>query len=165
MAGCGTRYSDEGGAMTYAEKLKDHRWIAFRNDYIERRRGRELELEIRCDDCGQEDPPIVHVHHRLYDDREPWDYDDSELFLLCKDCHEQVHAFEKRIRRFVIAIHPSVLDEFAGFLDALEECQNPHLMKLCLARAKNTIRHISQGGDEFDKMLKGAGIEFPPHGR
>ena len=36
--------------------------------------------------------PILQVHHKRYiENKAKWDYDNSDLVTLCKDCHNLVH--------------------------------------------------------------------------
>lgn len=70
--------------MTYAQKLQDPRW--------QRKRLQRLEKAgWACEDCGAEDDTL-HVHHNGYfKGREPWEYEDQQLTVLCRVCHEAHH--------------------------------------------------------------------------
>ena len=49
-----------------------------------------------CQICGCNDKQL-HVHHIYYDDdKKPWEYKDSALITLCKDCHEYEHLLSSR---------------------------------------------------------------------
>lgn len=77
--------------ITYAEKLSDPKWITKRARIRERDGG-------KCVQCGTGGE--VHVHHSHYRaGREPWDYRDSDLFTLCKGCHEKNHGIELEASR------------------------------------------------------------------
>jgi hypothetical protein len=68
--------------MTYAEKLRDPRWRCRRAERIEQA-GEPLE-----------------VHHVIYiRRRDPWDYPDELLLVLCGTCHtdRQVHDEEAQV--------------------------------------------------------------------
>ena len=70
--------------MTYAEKLKDPRWLCRRQEIIDLH-------ECRCRECGQsreDDGVTLQVHHVFYlRGREPWDYPDELLISVCESCH------------------------------------------------------------------------------
>ena len=73
---------------TYSEKLKDPRWQKKRLDILHRE-------DFVCEFCG-EPGKTVHVHHLFYlSNREPWDYPDWVLRVLCEECHEKNCAEEK----------------------------------------------------------------------
>jgi hypothetical protein len=66
---------------TYAEKLKDPRWLMRRRSIL----ARDL---CTCQSCGDKDG-VMQVHHKYYiTGREPWEYPDEALVLLCAGCHE-----------------------------------------------------------------------------
>jgi hypothetical protein len=72
----------------YMEKLNDPRWLMKRCDIIARDKG-------TCQSCGDTEG-IMQVHHEYYQDgRDPWDYPDNALILLCKGCH----SVEERNRK------------------------------------------------------------------
>lgn len=113
--------------MTYAEKLKDPRW--------QRKRLQVLERDgFSCCLCGDKTTEL-HVHHRSYSKgKNPWDYDDSWLVTLCKECHENVErinlamllsstqsptqfaALESVIRCFSLGLGPQVYDVLCAIL-------------------------------------------------
>lgn len=69
---------------TYSEKLRDPRW--------QRRRLEKLNAsDWKCDKCST--PHVtLHVHHvRYIGGREPWEYADDELQVLCSQCHSGEH--------------------------------------------------------------------------
>lgn len=75
--------------MTYADKLRDPRWLCRRAEVIKKADG-------RCRQCGAgpvdldagyEETPL-EVHHVTYlRGREPWDHPDDILICLCRPCH------------------------------------------------------------------------------
>lgn len=69
---------------TYAEQLRDPRW--------QRRRAERLAAcDYTCKKCGDTKTEL-NVHHRKYvRGRKPWEYDDHELDVLCRPCHEAEH--------------------------------------------------------------------------
>lgn len=75
--------------MTYAEKLKDPRWVAKRNEILERD-------NYCCQCCGEEGKPL-QVHHLRYRG-EPWEVPNEWLETLCEECHEKRTDFDDRSR-------------------------------------------------------------------
>lgn len=102
---------------TYAQLLKDERWLEKRKEIIERDKG-------ICQDCGKKGinsidenwvkfsfekgsvkklkkhrkGNILNVHHKVYyydpilgNKFFPWDYDNSDLVTLCSECHKNLH--------------------------------------------------------------------------
>lgn len=71
-------------ASTYAAKLKDPRWQKKRLEVLQR-------ADWACEVCGDKESTL-HVHHKRYfKGREPWEYDDDQLAVLCESCHEATH--------------------------------------------------------------------------
>lgn len=76
--------------MTYSEKLKDPRW-----------QRRRLELfanaNWRCEYCSRRDKTI-HAHHIHYiKGRNPWEYPNELMAVLCSDCHAEKHEYEEKL--------------------------------------------------------------------
>lgn len=127
--------------MTYSEKLKDPRWFAFREAFIERRRGEQWPGQ--CDDCGEDTRGPLHVHHRRYiSRREPWEYEDEDLRLLCATCHEFIHNTEQDFRAFVLTLAPHECFEVNSFLSEVDNAQKRGLAKIAFAHAKNAVRNL-----------------------
>lgn len=128
--------------MIYAEKLRDPRWIAFRDEFI-RSRATDGRRDAQCDDCGEDTRGPIHVHHRRYvRGLEPWEYGYDDLRLICEDCHELIHETENLARAFIIARPPHLMHEIRQVFQELAECGSDGLTKLALAHAKNAIRHV-----------------------
>lgn len=71
----------------YNELLKDGRWQMKRIKILERD-------HFMCARCGRsaEEGTQLHVHHKFYDGRAPWGYEDKDLITLCEDCHNRIHG-------------------------------------------------------------------------
>lgn len=68
----------------YSEKLKDPLWQKKRLETLER-------ANWKCELC-REGRQTLHVHHLDYKpNREPWEYGNKELMVLCEECHESIH--------------------------------------------------------------------------
>ncbi len=66
--------------LAYRAKMKDPRWIRFRDKTISDR-------ECRCEECGGE---ATSVHHIAYlRGHEPWEYPPDLVLALCWPCHQQ----------------------------------------------------------------------------
>lgn len=78
--------------MTYNEKLKDPRWIAFSENTKE-------DANYTCQNCGRSRPQVtLQVHHHIYlKGYEPWEYPAELLMCLCRDCHKARHAPEANL--------------------------------------------------------------------
>lgn len=72
----------------YQERLKTPQWRAFSKEMIKKRGA-------KCEECGS--PLGLQVHHipqyyKHYDVREPWEYDEDEVEVLCDRCHRERHG-------------------------------------------------------------------------
>ncbi len=69
--------------MTYEEQLKDERWIAKRQEIIDRDWG-------YCTKCMS--TKNLQVHHLYYaPNKMAWEYPGNALITLCRDCHQLEH--------------------------------------------------------------------------
>lgn len=129
------------GLMKYADLLKMPEWRDRRSDYV----GRLSEKPSwpgceYCENC-YEILGSHHLHHRRYiSGRLPWEYEDTDLMLLCEVCHKHVHDVAKFAQEFILASMPHVANEFEMFLTALMDSECP---KNALARAKNAVLECS----------------------
>lgn len=71
----------------YSQKLLDPRW--------QRKRLEKLQQEdFTCQLCG-DTTSTLHVHHKAYfKGRDPWEYENDQLAVLCGECHESQHTNE-----------------------------------------------------------------------
>lgn len=77
-------YGADMPKMSFAEQIKHPNW--------QRRRLERLDSsDWQCQDClGTDDQ--LHVHHKRYlKGRLYWEYEDSDLVVLCNACHEKAH--------------------------------------------------------------------------
>lgn len=78
-------YGADMPKMSYSEQLKHPNWQRKRLEVLEA-------ADWSCERCFAENVTL-HVHHRAYvKGRMAWEYENSELEALCKDCHEGEHA-------------------------------------------------------------------------
>jgi hypothetical protein len=114
------------------EDLKDPRWL-------------ELEKKIRkrdndrCQACGRKKRKgmEMNVHHlHYYPNHKPWEYEESDLITLCRDCHIDAHD---RINFDSLKIGDCFYHKFyhgVGFVDGKEE--NEILASVCWAKVGNS---------------------------
>lgn len=89
---------------TYAEKLQDPRWLAKRATILSQR-------DDRCELCSK--TGRLEVHHGYYRPAaDPWDYESSTLWCLCRSCHDSTQKKLTHIHRQVGKVHPKDLDDF-----------------------------------------------------
>jgi len=103
--------------MDYIEKLKDPRWQKKRLEILNK-------YNWKCMHCGSTNKEL-HLHHRKYDkEKEPWEYKINDIFVLCKDCHFELHkAVEWFACAFVIANKKQLL-QISDFITKLLEIDN-----------------------------------------
>jgi hypothetical protein len=108
--------------MTYAEQLKHPNW--------QRKRLQMLEAAKWICTCCEATDKTLHVHHKKYvKGRMAWEYDASELEVLCEDCHEAEHFAEADLEYLLKAEwldkdlqgREVVLGFLAGFLSPFGE--------------------------------------------
>jgi hypothetical protein len=102
---------------SYFEKLKDPRWQKRRLEVLDQNGW-------ACEDCG-ETSKTLHVHHGYYESgKEPWEYDDLSLHVVCEDCHGRTTELMKRIRRQIGCLPVSSLGKLLGYIHgiALIDC-------------------------------------------
>lgn len=122
---------------SYAEKLKTLEWLEFRDSFI-RRHTRENELPC-CHACSNS--RNLQVHHRRYKrGKEPWEYDDEDLVLICGDCHETVHSVAREFYDWLISIPPYEIREASDLLEELVRCKIP---ASAMAHCKNAVRSLN----------------------
>lgn len=92
----------------YWQLLKDPRWQKVRLKKLEA-------AEWTCQGCyGTESTLAVH-HKRYVKGRNPWEYEDHELVVLCEDCHTAEHEAKELRSELVAHLHqdgPASASEF-----------------------------------------------------
>jgi hypothetical protein len=96
--------------MTYKEKLQHPQWLKKRAALFEERGE-------RCQSCGETEG--LTVHHGYYRFKtDPWEYEDSSLWVLCWPCHERLQLTLTQIHQIVGHIHP---DEYEAVKDRVSD--------------------------------------------
>jgi len=116
----------------YREKLEDKRWKEFSRSIKERRGG-------GCQSCRRTDLGL-QVHHIFYETgRDPWDYGDEDVVVLCGPCHKELHEQLKKFRRFVFGkMSPRVFQILNGSLAVAFEKYEPLVFAHALAEFVST---------------------------
>lgn len=84
--------------QSYSEKLKDPRWQKKRLEVMKAN-------DFCCEICGDGESTL-HVHHKEYfKNREPWDYDNKQLSVICEECHDNLHS-QPDLLRMVCSFAP-----------------------------------------------------------
>lgn len=97
--------------LTYAEQLRHPKW--------QRRRLEMLQAaNFTCAECSGTESTL-HVHHKRYfKGRMAWEYTDTELQVLCEECHQAAHDLQEGIGRALNLIPAAeALSLLCGFLD------------------------------------------------
>lgn len=123
---------------TYAEKLRDPRWLEFRSEAIRI-------LGNKCSECTEDfagSKTSIHVHHRRYQHGlDPWDYEMADIAVLCDRCHSAIHDCEHKWRDLIRSLDPWVADEFSTVIAELDQL-DPHMLATFAARCRNVARQI-----------------------
>lgn len=125
---------------TYDQKLQDPRWHQFADAYRDRIRQKHYGGDSpECHSCGKGGPLQVH-HRRYYQGREPWEYDDEDLILICGECHKRIHAVANEFYSWLISLEPSTAYEARYLLEELLKCDHP---QIALAKCKGVVRNFN----------------------
>ena len=140
--------------MTYSEQLRDPRW--------QRRRLEALNAaDWRCDGCHSE-RRTLHVHHRAYRAVAPWEYEPSELQVLCDTCHQKAHEFLLGNRRFQPSqpyTRPDIQQQLGGETTGFLPMSKGYVVCGCFRREFNPdapdillpgdLKHIIEPAERF----------------
>lgn len=71
---------------SYAEQLKDEKWIKRRNEILKQKGA-------ICSRCGSKEH--LQVHHTIYvPNKFAWEYKAKHLVVLCDRCHKRIHGID-----------------------------------------------------------------------
>lgn len=69
-----------------------------------------------CQLCGS-DEDTLHVHHKRYvKGRKVWEYDKSELSVLCEGCHAEAHLAKEALNEIMARLHPEGLADVVALV-------------------------------------------------
>lgn len=81
---------------SYYEKLKDPRW--------QKKRLEVMQLKEFCCEICYDNESTLNVHHKEYfKGKEPWEYENNQLAVLCESCHK-VHHDSKDLLKYISSI-------------------------------------------------------------
>ena len=103
---------------SYAEKLKDPRWVKLRKQVIKRDNH-------SCQLCSEEG--LLQVHHAwgYRVGLEPWEYNIDELITLCPDCHTKISNGVKRAIELVWEMAQNV-NQIESLVVLMEELKSTY---------------------------------------
>lgn len=111
--------------MTYAEQLKDPRWLEVKVQIL-RRDG------FTCV-CCKETNKRMNVHHGVYfKDRMAWEYESQYLHTVCDDCHFIAHQFIDSINEKIGYMNPLTLWDIEIAVAALATTKSRDLVNLAI---------------------------------
>jgi hypothetical protein len=120
---------------TYAEKLRDPRWIEKR-DHIRKR------ANYACEECAKSG--YVEVHHCCYvRGWQPWEYPDYLLKCLCRNCHEQRAVIEMRMSGFVASLTMNQMEMLRDYLAN---------QAFCWYDKDDVLRFLAYVGGDLEEM-------------
>jgi hypothetical protein len=94
---------------SYSEKLRDPRWQKRRLEFLEKSRW-------TCRKCHVSTKEL-HVHHRVYrKGYQPWEYEDTDMSVLCTDCHTRVEDAREQCY-VLLSNYAEVFDEVGAYLE------------------------------------------------
>lgn len=125
--------------MTYQEQLMKQEWAEFRHRVL-REAVIDEDTGPQCNQCGAtERQTSLHIHHKKYrNGRKAWEYETSEVKVLCADCHEHLHGIAKQIEHWLIGLSFEDAEELLSLVEAIKECGHPAAISHC----KNYARSI-----------------------
>lgn len=92
------KVNNQNTRSRYAEKLLDNRWQ-------QRKTSIQIRDQFTCQKCGNK-TDTMSVHHRHYiQGRDPWDYPDELLILLCEKCHKEEESCKDISTQMVETLH------------------------------------------------------------
>lgn len=134
------------GSQSYQDQINSDQWRDFASGI---KRSRDF-----CECCRRSDV-VLQVHHLFYAfEKKLWEYDPSDVIVLCSGCHKEIHeqlkSFRKHVFRYLngqsfkilngaLAVAVTQYDPLV-FVHALAEfVSNPRLVENH-ARAWNQLR-------------------------
>jgi hypothetical protein len=130
--------------MSYGDLLRDPRWQKKRLEMLEA-------AEWKCT-CCERTTETFHVHHVHYrKGAMPWEYDSSELRVLCETCHTNIHLAQQALREIVDGCGLSTLARLAGYAQAIWaiDPKNLHSDGTAVAYSQNQTNGIRDALSEF----------------
>lgn len=132
--------------LSYYQKLKDPRW--------QKRRLEVLDSSgFACQLCSNESSTL-HVHHNAYiSGRDPWDYDEDQLTVLCEECHKNIHEEDDEI---------SLISSFIKPNDWPSREAIAYLIAGFYGLQKDKVISLLGNFDGMNEIIYNAGIKLEP---
>ena len=119
--------------QSYSEKLQDPRWQKKKTEIL-------IRDNFTCTRCNGTDVTL-HVHHLEYiRGRDPWDYDNSKLALLCSICHKITHEKIKPLEKERYEEMKLIYEHTTSFLTATQT----HIDMLMHSLSKGVPEEVEQ---------------------
>ena len=124
---------------TYWEKLQDPRW--------QKKRLEAMQLkEFACEICGNKELNL-HVHHKEYFKYlEPWQYHNSQLAILCEDCHTEFHHSVDALKMMCSYIPMEKRRMLAIFIGGLLNYTYESVLNTCQMEDQKTLKSLYKKG-------------------
>ncbi len=140
------RFSESNA--TYAEKLRDPRWKQ-KSKKVKNR------AENKCQDCSSSNR--LEAHHSYYKKHgrqyyESWEYPLDSFRCLCRNCHENRHKEEIRIRSYLAALSTEDLAKTRSALDNSSYW-------IGLQSTFDVLENIKNSKQKFIKYIEGIKFE------
>ena len=129
---------------SYYEKLKDVRWQKKRLEVLNER-------QWTCQHCGIGGGELhgkqLQVHHGYYEKNlDPWEYDNTTLWVLCNECHENIEVLLLEIRRKLGAVRPEKILDVYEALQKIDEPRHEHTERWALRLVMDTLSYVHENG-------------------
>lgn len=103
--------------MSYGDLLRDPRWQKKRLEMLDA-------AGWKCKTCGSGEKTL-NVHHRKYrSGAKPWEYENTELDVLCEDCHAALHRLRPRLDAVLENLTSPQLMHVLGYAQTILSGQN-----------------------------------------
>lgn len=91
---------------------------------------------FKCSMCGNDEDKL-QVHHRKYiSGRKVWEYDISELDVLCDSCHGYAHATKDLMDSVILGLNPDRLYDAAMLIVSLSDIDDKAVSDLAIVVRK-----------------------------
>jgi len=133
---------------SYRDLLGKDEWMEFSKSIRETRN--------ECEACRipKSKGVQLHVHHLFYDfDRKPWEYDATEVVVLCSNCHQGMHDQLKQFRKHVFRhLKPRTFQVLNGALAVALTKYDPLTFVHALAEIVSNERLIQNHAAAWSKQ-------------
>lgn len=136
--------------MTYLEQLQHPKW--------QRRRLEMLDgAGYECTQCGDTETQL-HVHHRRYvKGRMAWEYENWELAVLCKNCHDREHASRDNLTALLAQCDEGDVLQVCGYVAGMIMWRDPEIEIGIRSHAAAVGMADAIGGVTADQVIDSLG--------